>query len=105
MRLLYRKSDEMFVKIEVRRPPPPHPLTKFSFRLNAATRGFAGSFNKKDVPIVFKCSPDTLVNLCSKIIDAMPLVSIYEWNIEHICRWLRQLGYRQYQVNVNHTIV
>uniref|UniRef100_A0A1B0BLW7 SAM domain-containing protein n=1 Tax=Glossina palpalis gambiensis TaxID=67801 RepID=A0A1B0BLW7_9MUSC len=97
MRVWYHRSDEKFVKAAERRPPPPHPLTKFSFRLNAATRGFSDSFNKKDVPIVFKCSPDTLLNLCSKIVDAMPLVNIYEWNIEHICRWLRQLGYRQYQ--------
>uniref|UniRef100_A0A1A9WJ65 SAM domain-containing protein n=1 Tax=Glossina brevipalpis TaxID=37001 RepID=A0A1A9WJ65_9MUSC len=97
MLFLYRKSDEKFVKAKRKPPQPPHPLSKFKFRLNAATRGFMGSFDKKDLPIVFKCSPDTLINLCSKVIDAMPLVNVYEWNIEDICRWLRQLGYRQYQ--------
>uniref|UniRef100_A0A1B0A234 Mitochondrial import receptor subunit TOM22 homolog n=1 Tax=Glossina pallidipes TaxID=7398 RepID=A0A1B0A234_GLOPL len=30
-------------------------------------------------------------------IDGIPMVSVYEWTIEDICRWLRNLGYRQYQ--------
>uniref|UniRef100_A0A1A9VAF3 Mitochondrial import receptor subunit TOM22 homolog n=1 Tax=Glossina austeni TaxID=7395 RepID=A0A1A9VAF3_GLOAU len=54
-------------------------------------------FDKKDVPIVWKCSPDTLLNLCTHVIDAIPMVSVYEWTIEDICCWLRNLGYRQYQ--------
>uniref|UniRef100_A0A1A9WJ73 SAM domain-containing protein n=1 Tax=Glossina brevipalpis TaxID=37001 RepID=A0A1A9WJ73_9MUSC len=81
-----------------------HPLSTYKYRSNCLTSGKV-CFDKKDIPIVFKCSPDTLLNLCAQVVDARPLVSIYEWNIEDICSWLRNLGYRQYQTTFRENFI
>uniref|UniRef100_A0A1I8M736 SAM domain-containing protein n=1 Tax=Musca domestica TaxID=7370 RepID=A0A1I8M736_MUSDO len=97
MRYLYKESDEKYVKPKERDSNRlPNPLSEYKFRLDTITRG-RFEFDKNDMPIVFKCSPDTLLNICIKIVDEMPLPSVYEWNIEDICKWLRGYGYRQYQ--------
>ncbi|XP_073823092.1 uncharacterized protein [Musca autumnalis] len=97
MRYLYEASDEKYVKSQDKdNEDEPSPLSSYKFRLHTITRG-KFEFDKHDVPIVFKCSPDSLLNLCVRIVDAIPLPSVYEWNIEDICKWLRGYGYRQYQ--------
>ncbi|KAI9581223.1 hypothetical protein GQX74_013810 [Glossina fuscipes] len=95
MRLILKAADEKFVKLE-EKPKFIHPLSNCKYRVNWSTSGKV-YFDKKDVPIILKCSPDTLLNLCTYVVDAIPMVSVYEWTIEDICRWLRNLGYRQYQ--------
>lgn len=77
-------------------------LNQYKFELTPLILG-REEFDRNDVPIQFKCTPDTLVNLCAKIVDALPLPSVYEWNIEDICRWLRSYGYPQYQVSAIQT--
>ncbi|XP_061390131.1 uncharacterized protein LOC133325376 [Musca vetustissima] len=97
MRYLYKASDEKYVKpLAEDSTKLQNSLSSYKFRLDSITRG-KFEFDKHDLPIVFKCSPDTLLNLCVKIVDAMPLPSVYEWNIEDICKWLRGYGYCQYQ--------
>lgn len=100
MRYLYGDSDEKYVKPDDRRSrEEPTALSTYKFHLDSITEG-RPKFDKYDIPIVFKCSPDTLLNLCAVIVDALPLTSVYEWTIEDICKWLRGYGYRQYQVSV-----
>ncbi|XP_075154237.1 uncharacterized protein LOC142227678 [Haematobia irritans] len=74
----------------------PRPLSTYKFHLDDITRG-QSKFNTSDIPIVFKCTPDKLVNLCATLVDRLPLPSVYEWNIEDICKWLRAYGYPQYE--------
>lgn len=102
MRYLYKDADEKFVR-EKTKGQKHHALDRYQFRLNSMIYG-KPDFNKKDTPIVFKCTPDTLLMLCSIVVDNYPLSSIYEWNIEDICRWLRRRGYPQYQVHKSHKI-
>lgn len=75
-------------------------LNQYRFQLTPLILG-REEFDRNDVPIQFKCTPDTLVNLCAKVVDALPLPSVYKWSIEDICRWLRSYGYPQYQVEKN----
>uniref|UniRef100_A0A1A9WXY1 SAM domain-containing protein n=1 Tax=Glossina brevipalpis TaxID=37001 RepID=A0A1A9WXY1_9MUSC len=95
MRYLYKEADEKFVREKTMREKP-HVLSSYQFRPNIQTYG-KPKFDKNDVSIALKCTPDTLLALCSKLVDSFPLVSIYEWNIEDICRWVRRRGYPQYQ--------
>lgn len=74
-------------------------LNQYEFSLTPLILG-REEFNRDDVPIQFKCTPDTLVHLCSKIVDAIPLPPVYKWNTDDICTWLRRYGYPQYQVNI-----
>uniref|UniRef100_A0A1A9Z5W8 SAM domain-containing protein n=1 Tax=Glossina pallidipes TaxID=7398 RepID=A0A1A9Z5W8_GLOPL len=95
MRYLYKDADEKFVREKTKRKKC-HALDSYQFRLNSMIYG-KSDFNKKDTPIAFKTTPDTLLMLCSIVVDKYPLSSIYEWTIEDICRWLRRRGYPHYQ--------
>ncbi|KAI8119431.1 hypothetical protein FF38_06840 [Lucilia cuprina] len=97
MRYLYGDSDEKFIKSREAKRKDINPLASFKFRLNPIIEGKTDEFDRTDVPIVFKCTPDTLLNLCVKVVDAMPLPMVYTWTIEDICKWLRACGYKQYQ--------
>ncbi|XP_065358304.1 uncharacterized protein LOC135952343 [Calliphora vicina] len=99
MRYLYGDADEKYVKAQATSEIDKNPLSTFKFRLNPMIQGKTDvkEFDKTDVPIVFKCTPETLLNLCVKLVDVMPLPMVYTWTIEDICKWLRACGYRQYQ--------
>ena len=101
MRYLYGAADEKFIKgiVEEKDTEPLDPLDSYKFQVHIFLRG-KSKFDKNDVPIQFKTTPDTLLTLASIICDAIPLVSIYSWNNWHICLWLRQIGYPQYQVEL-----
>ncbi|TMW52329.1 hypothetical protein DOY81_002586 [Sarcophaga bullata] len=99
MRYLYGQADEKYIKNQLTTNAKEIPLSSFKFSLNPVVKGktSAKEFDRQDIPIVFKCSPDKLVNLCASVIDAWPLPEVYKWTIEDICRWLRGLGFKQYQ--------
>uniref|UniRef100_A0A034WTI6 Sterile alpha motif domain-containing protein 15 n=1 Tax=Bactrocera dorsalis TaxID=27457 RepID=A0A034WTI6_BACDO len=100
MRVLYGASDEKFVQsnenlfdgIPIRSKVDKYEYGDISFlRMEGET------FNKNSLPIVFRVSPDTLLNLASNLVDKLPLPSVYEWTIEDVCRWIRKYGYPHYQ--------
>ena len=101
MRYLYGQADETYVKNQKATNAKAIPLSAFKFSLNYVVKGKASAkeFNREDLPIVFKCSPDKLLNLCANVIDAWPMPEVYKWTIEDICRWLRGQGFKQYQVS------
>lgn len=97
MRYLYGLSDEKFVKEEFKEKATI--LHPYNFRVHRFLKG-RDYFDKNDIPIVFKVSPDTLLNLCARIVDAIPLPPVYTWTNVDVCVWLRKYGYPQYRVSV-----
>ncbi|TMW52322.1 hypothetical protein DOY81_002579 [Sarcophaga bullata] len=99
MRYLYGAADEKHVKKQAAAPKKIDPLSSYKFFSHPFTKGKTDEdvFDKGDVPIVAKCTPDKLVSLCVIVVDAIPLIDIYKWTIEDICKWLRDIGFRQYQ--------
>ncbi|XP_011189332.1 uncharacterized protein LOC105216505 [Zeugodacus cucurbitae] len=100
MRVLYGASDEKFVhsRESLTDEIPIHSkVESYHFGDIPFLRTQGPTFDKNSLPIVFRVSPDTLLNLASNIVDKLPLPSVYEWTIEDVCRWIRQYGYRHYQ--------
>ncbi|KAM7352191.1 uncharacterized protein ACRADG_004824 [Cochliomyia hominivorax] len=99
MRYLYGESDEKYIKSQTYILKDRSLLSTYKFRLNSVIQGKTDKkeFDKTDVPIVFKCTPDTLLNLCAKVVDELPLPRVYKWSIEDVCKWLRSCGFKQYQ--------
>lgn len=101
MRYLYGEADEKYIKIPVAKKKVKNPLSSYKFHMNSVIQSnkIVKEYDKMDVPLVFKCSPDSLLNLCVQVVDQMPLPRVYNWTIEDNCKWLRQCGYKQYQVS------
>ncbi|CAD6996711.1 uncharacterized protein LOC101453834 [Ceratitis capitata] len=102
MRLLYGESDEKFVSpkaSELIDAVKEHTnIDEYNYKENPFVRVSKGSdIDKNSLPIVFKVSPDTLLNMAALVADRIPLPSVYDWSIEDVCRWIRKFGYRQYQ--------
>ncbi|XP_068141662.1 uncharacterized protein [Drosophila tropicalis] len=53
-------------------------------------------FNLDDVPIQFRCSPPSLLELCVNAVDKLPLSSVFEWDDMDIRRWIKSYGYPEY---------
>ncbi|XP_036324981.1 uncharacterized protein LOC118738163 [Rhagoletis pomonella] len=71
------------------------PLRRYKFNLHSSLLQ-KEDFDKNALPIVFKVTPDTLLNLCIKIVDGLPLPSVYKWTNMEVCKWIRKYGYPQY---------
>ncbi|XP_018786229.1 PREDICTED: uncharacterized protein LOC108967345 [Bactrocera latifrons] len=100
MRVLYGASDEKFVQSNENLfdgIPVHSKVDKYEYGDVSFLRIDGETFNKNSLPIVFRVSPDTLLNLTSNLVDKLPLPSVYEWTIEDVCRWIRKYGYRHYQ--------
>ncbi|XP_069962483.1 uncharacterized protein [Bactrocera oleae] len=100
MRVLYGASDEKFVHSKenlIDRIPVHSKLENYEYGDIPFLRMEGQTFNKDSLPIVFRVSPDTLLNLTSNLVDKLPLPSVYEWTTEDVCRWIRKYGYRHYQ--------
>uniref|UniRef100_A0A034WVE8 Sterile alpha motif domain-containing protein 15 n=1 Tax=Bactrocera dorsalis TaxID=27457 RepID=A0A034WVE8_BACDO len=95
MREIFARADEKFVKEQHSGHNQNNPLRIYKFRSSEFLRIEKG-FDKNALPIVFKVSPDSLLNLCIKLIDALPLPSVYKWTTLEVCKWIRQYGYPQY---------
>ncbi|XP_011184785.1 uncharacterized protein LOC105213567 [Zeugodacus cucurbitae] len=95
MREIFASADEKFVKEEHSVQNLNQPLRIYKFRQVHFLRIEKG-FDKNALPIVFKVSPDSLLNLCIKIVDALPLPFVYKWTTLDVCKWIRNYGYPQY---------
>ncbi|XP_067624542.1 uncharacterized protein [Eurosta solidaginis] len=95
MREQFVGADEKFVKPKKVYPSKYTPIQHYKFDGRPNIRKEPG-FDRNALPIVFRVSPDTLLNLCIKIIDAMPLPDVYKWTNVQVCKWIRKYGYPQY---------
>lgn len=93
---LYHLSDEKFVKRRSKHREPPSALQTYKFKPYTVCMK-PKEFHIYELPIVFKVTPDTLINLTAKVVDALPLPKIYEWTNLECCKWMREYGYPQYQ--------
>lgn len=57
-------------------------------------------YDRHDVPVSFKASPDSLFNLCSAVVDAQARTEVFKWNINDVANWLIEFGYPEYEVRV-----
>ncbi|XP_016987433.2 uncharacterized protein LOC108050319 [Drosophila rhopaloa] len=96
MPYLYGIADTKFLVKKVKtRAKARSEMAPTKFRRNAFLQG-CPKYNKDDVPIQFRTSPDSLVELCSIVVDKLPLPSIFEWDDMDIRRWINGYGYPQY---------
>ncbi|XP_030383213.1 uncharacterized protein LOC115630701 [Scaptodrosophila lebanonensis] len=71
------------------------PVPPIKFRRNKLYEGRV-KFNHDDLPIQFRTTPATLVELCVNVVDKLPLPSVFEWDDMDIRRWIKRYGYPQY---------
>ncbi|XP_052853560.1 uncharacterized protein LOC128262982 [Drosophila gunungcola] len=96
MPYLYGIADTKFLVQKVKtRAKPKTEMASTKFRRNDYLQG-CPKYDKNDVPIQFRTSPDSLVELCSIVVDKLPLPSIFEWDDMDIRRWINGYGYHQY---------
>lgn len=55
-------------------------------------------YDKEDVPLPFKASPDSLFNLCAAVVDSQARTEVFKWSINDVTDWLRNFGYPEYEV-------
>ncbi|KAH8298193.1 hypothetical protein KR018_010586 [Drosophila ironensis] len=98
MPYLYGIADTKFkvkkMAVEKKKQRPDMPPTKF--RRNEFLKGCL-KYDKNDVPIQFRSTPESLVALCVYVVDTLPLSSVFEWDDMDIRRWLKSYGYPQYR--------
>lgn len=101
MRILYGASDEKFVQSRgslINKIALHSKVENYEYGDIPFLRTDGETFDKDSLAIVFRVSPDTLLNITSNVVDKLPLPQVYEWTIEDVCRWIRKYGYRHYQV-------
>ncbi|SPP86093.1 uncharacterized protein LOC117587724 [Drosophila guanche] len=54
-------------------------------------------YNKDDIPLPFKATPDSLFNLCAAVVDAQGRTEVFKWSILDVADWLRDFGYPEYE--------
>ncbi|KAH8415193.1 hypothetical protein KR215_008161 [Drosophila sulfurigaster] len=54
-------------------------------------------YDKNDVPLSFRASPDSLFNLCAAVVDAQGRTEVFKWNINDVANWLIDFGYPEYE--------
>ncbi|XP_017850305.1 uncharacterized protein LOC108605187 [Drosophila busckii] len=54
-------------------------------------------YDKMDVPLSFKATPDSLFNLCTAVVDAQTRNEVFKWDINDVASWLRDFGYPEYE--------
>ncbi|XP_068150973.1 uncharacterized protein [Drosophila tropicalis] len=69
---------------------------QFSFRYPSYMFPDA-EYDKEDVPMQFKATPDSLFNLCAAVVDAQGRTEVFKWSIEDVADWLRNFGYPEYE--------
>ncbi|CAD6996710.1 uncharacterized protein LOC101454014 [Ceratitis capitata] len=55
------------------------------------------AYDKVDIPIEFKVSPESLLHLAARVLDALPLPDVFGWTNDDVCNWLRCLDYAHYE--------
>lgn len=56
-------------------------------------------YDKHDVPMSFRASPDSLFNLCAVVVDAQARNEVFKWSINDVANWLIEFGYPEYEVS------
>lgn len=56
-------------------------------------------YDKYDVPMSFKASPDSLFNLCAAVVDAQARNEVFKWSIDDVANWIIEFGYPEYEVS------
>lgn len=99
MPYLYGIADTKFrvKKVVIKKKKPESGIAATKFRRNDFLLG-CPKYNKDDVPIQFRTSPESLVELCVNVVDKLPLPSVFEWDDMDIRRWINSYGYPQYMV-------
>ncbi|XP_017095440.2 uncharacterized protein [Drosophila bipectinata] len=98
MPYLYGIADTKFrvsSSVVVKKKKPESGIAATKFRRNDFLRG-CPKYDKEDVPIQFRASPESLVELCCLVVDKLPLSSVFEWDDMDIRRWVNSYGYPQY---------
>ncbi|EDV33261.1 uncharacterized protein Dana_GF23547, isoform A [Drosophila ananassae] len=97
MPYLYGIADTKFrvKKVVIKKKKPESGIAATKFRRNDFLLG-CPKYNKDDVPIQFRTSPESLVELCVNVVDKLPLPSVFEWDDMDIRRWINSYGYPQY---------
>ncbi|EDW63545.1 uncharacterized protein Dvir_GJ15442 [Drosophila virilis] len=54
-------------------------------------------YDKHDVPLSFRATPDSLFNLCAAAVDAQARTEVFKWSINDVAEWLREFGYPEYE--------
>lgn len=93
----FQLSDEKFVRRKPKTKETHSELQTYKFKPYTVCMKQA-EFQEQELPIVFKVTPDTLLNLAAKVVDALPLPKIYDWTNADCCKWMREYGYPEYQV-------
>ncbi|XP_054747675.1 uncharacterized protein LOC129253355 [Anastrepha obliqua] len=93
---IFHLSDEKFVKTKLKKQRKIHPLDTYKFRSPSIFPQRVG-FEQNSVPIVFQVTPETLLNLAARVVDALSLPNVHDWTNADVCKWIRQYGYPQYQ--------
>lgn len=55
-------------------------------------------YDRYDVPMSFKASPDSLFNLCAAVVDSQARNEVFKWSINDVANWLIEFGYPEYEV-------
>ncbi|XP_067624554.1 uncharacterized protein [Eurosta solidaginis] len=92
---LFYSSDDKYVKPRKPKKRTP-PLEACKFQYPKIYKKFA-EYKKDNLPIEFQTTPDTLLNLAARVVDEIPLPSVYEWSNYECYQWIRKYGYPQYQ--------
>ncbi|XP_017153647.1 uncharacterized protein LOC108163078 [Drosophila miranda] len=94
MPYLYGIADTKFLVKNIKKKVPTGvPPTKF--RRNEFLKG-RPKIDLNDVPIQFRASPASLVELCVNVVDKLPIPSIFEWDDMDVRRWIKRYGYPEY---------
>ncbi|XP_055905573.1 uncharacterized protein LOC129941052 [Eupeodes corollae] len=97
MPFLYGQADEKFIKLDIDSSTQKlKPLDSYKFHLNTQLEGHQ-KIKPDEVSIRLKTSPDTLVEICLTMLDAIPLPYPFYWNTLEVANWIRKLGFPQYQ--------
>ncbi|TDG47215.1 hypothetical protein AWZ03_006346 [Drosophila navojoa] len=54
-------------------------------------------YDKHDVPLSFRATPDSLFSLCAAVVDAQARTEVFKWSINDVAQWLRDFGYPEYE--------
>ncbi|KAH8412915.1 hypothetical protein KR009_006719 [Drosophila setifemur] len=98
MPYLYGIADTKFMpcKLHVTKKKVHSDFSVCKFHRTELLKG-CPKYDKDDVPIQFRVSPESLVALCVYVVDKLPLPSVYEWDDMDIRRWIKGYGYPQYR--------
>ncbi|KAH8248751.1 hypothetical protein KR032_002947 [Drosophila birchii] len=98
MPYLYGIADTKFLVKQFRTKPKKRDrsvMPAFKFQRNEYLQA-CPKYNKDEVPIQFRATPAPLVELCTIVVDKLPLPPIFEWDDMDIRRWIHGYGYPQY---------